>query len=135
MPVFWGKINTILQTLYIGMTTGANLRIQKSADEWVTDIHNKSIVGKGAVWYKMSYEEAIKEQMQREAQSNGAMQKEADEEEYEEREQDEEDEDENYDDDDLFCSILVDPGMSSSDPPVVNGTESSRLSDAGMFEN
>ena len=100
----------------------------------MTDIHNKSIVGKGAVWYEMSYEEAIKEQMQREAQSNGAMQKDAVEEEYEEREQ-HEDEDDDDDDDDWFYSILGDPGMSSSDQPVVNGTESSRLSDAGMFEN
>ncbi|XP_057488763.1 protein PLASTID TRANSCRIPTIONALLY ACTIVE 10-like [Actinidia eriantha] len=107
---------------------------EKRRQERVTDIHNKSIVGKGAVWYEMSYEEAIKEQMQREAQSNGAMQKDAVEEEYEEREQHDDDDDDD-DDDDWFYSILGDPGMSSSDQPVVNGTESSRLSDAGMFEN
>ncbi|XAR50303.1 hypothetical protein NMG60_11004590 [Bertholletia excelsa] len=100
---------------------------EKSRQERMTDAHNKSIVGKGTVWYEMSYEEAIKQQMQRESQSKGVLQKEVD---------SEEERDDDDDDDDFDYSILGDPSMSFSNQPVVNGTESSRMSDdKGMFEN
>lgn len=88
----------------------------------MTDAHNKSIVGKGAVWYEMSYEDAIKAKMEREARSKV--------------EEDDEDQDEDEDDDDDFdFSILRDPIDELSDQPHVNGTESSRMSDEGMFED
>ncbi|OVA15374.1 Ribosomal protein S1 [Macleaya cordata] len=61
---------------------------EKSKQERMTDAHNKSIVGKGNVWYEMSYEDAIKQRMEREARSKKQ--------------------------------------------PLVNGTESSRLSDEGV---
>ncbi|KAA8542158.1 hypothetical protein F0562_023310 [Nyssa sinensis] len=103
---------------------------EKSKQERMTDAHNKSIVGKGTVWYEMSYEDAIKERMQREAQSKGVMLKEADEEQYADRDRDDDD-----DDDDFDYSILGDPSLNISNQPLVNGTESSRLSDEGVFEN
>ncbi|KAL7191749.1 hypothetical protein ACSBR2_023766 [Camellia fascicularis] len=99
---------------------------EKSRQERMTDAHNKSIVGKGTVWYEMSYEDAMKQQMQR-----GTVQKEFDDEEYER----EYDDDEDDDDDDFDYSILGDPNASFPNPPLVNGTESSRMSDEGMFEN
>ncbi|KAL6973082.1 Protein PLASTID TRANSCRIPTIONALLY ACTIVE 10 [Sarracenia purpurea var. burkii] len=105
---------------------------EKSRQERMTDAHNKSIVGKGTVWYQMSYEDAIKQQMQREARSKGVTQKEDDFDDYEEREQDTDDDD---DYDDFVYSILSDPSMSFSNQPIVNGTESPRMSDEGMFEN
>lgn len=96
---------------------------EKSKQERMTDAHNKSIVGKGTVWYDMSYEDAVKLQMQREAQ--GVVPK----------VYDEEDPDDD-DDDDFDYSILGDPSENASNPPLVNGTESSRLSsDDGMFDN
>lgn len=74
----------------------------------------------------MSYEEAIKQQMQREAQGLGQKtEDEANEETYED----------DSDDDDFDYSILGGPGDDFSTQPHVNGTESSRLSDEGMFED
>ncbi|CAK9172559.1 unnamed protein product [Ilex paraguariensis] len=102
---------------------------EKSKQQRMTDAHNKSIVGKGTVWYEMSYEDAIKQRMRREAQ--GIMQKEDDEEDTD-RDRDDDDDD---DDDDFDYSILGEPSVDLSNQPVVNGTESSRLSDEGMFEN
>ncbi|KAF8390595.1 hypothetical protein HHK36_025122 [Tetracentron sinense] len=103
---------------------------EKSKQERITDTHNKSIVGKGTVWYEMSYEDAIKQQMHREARSKGMMQKEARQEEDTDKDQTEDE-----DDDDFDYSILGDSGASSSNQPLVNGTESLRISDEGMFEN
>lgn len=92
----------------------------------MTDAHNKSIVGKGTVWYDMSYEDAIKLQMQREAQ--GIVPRVYDEEDADECLDDDDD------DDDFDYSILGDPTEVAADPPVVNGTQSSRLSsDDGIF--
>ncbi|KAK9278837.1 hypothetical protein L1049_028416 [Liquidambar formosana] len=105
---------------------------EKSRQQRMTDAHNKSIVGRGNVWYEMSYEDAIKEQTQREARSKGVFQKEADEEDAN-RDRDEEDEDDS--DDDFDYSILDDSSVNFSNQPVVNGTESSRISDEGVFEN
>lgn len=105
---------------------------EKSKQERMTDAHNKSIVGKGTVWYEMSYEDAIEQRMQREARSKEAKQK-GDEEELDEDHRNEsEDED---DDDDIDFSILNDLDGDISDQPLVNGTESPGLSDEGMFEN
>ncbi|XP_059641125.1 protein PLASTID TRANSCRIPTIONALLY ACTIVE 10 [Cornus florida] len=104
---------------------------EKSKQERMTDAHNKSIVGKGTVWYEMSYEDAINQRMQKEAQSKGVMQIEVDEEDGTGRDLDDEDDD----DDDFDYSILGDPNVDFSNQPVVNGTESSRMSDEGMFEN
>ena len=102
----------------------------------MTDAHNKSIVGKGTVWYEMSYEDAINQQMEREAQLKGAVLREADAKDYEEREHgDDEDEEDDEDDEDFDYSILADPNMDFSDQPLVNGTESSRMSDEGLFED
>ncbi|XP_058093853.1 protein PLASTID TRANSCRIPTIONALLY ACTIVE 10 isoform X2 [Magnolia sinica] len=100
---------------------------EKSKQERMTDAHNKSIVGKGNVWYEMSYEEAIKQRMRRETRSKG-MKKEANED--EESDRDREDDD---DDDDFDYSILG--NYNPSNKPLVNGTESPRMSDKGMFEN
>ncbi|KAK6261898.1 hypothetical protein QUC31_007714 [Theobroma cacao] len=99
---------------------------EKSKQERMTDAHNKSIVGKGTVWYEMSYDDAIKQKMQREARSKGTMQKEADED--EKRQQDSDDEDFDY-------SILSESSLGFPNQPLVNGTESSSITDGGMFEN
>lgn len=93
----------------------------------MTDAHNKSIVGKGTVWYEMSYEDAIKQQMEREKLGIKPKQ-------YDEDDSDEEDDDDD-DDDDFDYSILGSPSATVSNQPRVNGTESSRLSDEGMFED
>lgn len=94
----------------------------------MTDAHNKSMVGKGVVWYEMSYEDAIKQKMQREAASKGVMQKD-----FEDQDSDKDDEDD--DDEDFDYSILGNPSISFENQPLVNGTESSRISDEGMFED
>lgn len=96
----------------------------------MTDAHNKSIVGKGAVWYEMSYEDAIKERMEREARSKAAKEQDNADQDEDEKEEEEED-----DDDDFDFSILRDSVDDFSDQPHVNGTESSRMSDEGMFED
>lgn len=96
----------------------------------MTDAHNKSIVGKGTVWYELSYEDAIKQRMQREARAK-EMKKEAAEDDEDAEEEDEEDDD----DDDFDFSILGESTVDYSNQPLVNGTQSSRMSDEGMFEN
>lgn len=99
---------------------------EKSKQERMTEDHNRSIVGRGAVWYEMSYEEAIKQRMHREAQMKAAP------------EQVDEKEDEDDDDDDLDIDprILGDSNSSSAEnKPVVNGTESPSMSDEGMFDD
>ncbi|KAK4782246.1 hypothetical protein SAY86_016348 [Trapa natans] len=105
---------------------------EKSKLERMTDTHNKSIVGKGTVWYEMSYEDAIKQKMQREASATDRATLEN-----EGVEQDPEVEDVSDDDEEDFdYSILGDPStLTFSDQPLVNGTESSRISEEGMFEN
>ncbi|PIA51343.1 hypothetical protein AQUCO_01100280v1 [Aquilegia coerulea] len=104
---------------------------EKSRKDRMTDAHNKSIVGKGTVWYDMSYEDVIKERMKREAQSKGMPPEDVEEEDtVNDRDNDEDD-----DDDDFDYSILGNSIVNSSNQPLVNGTESSRLSDEGMFEN
>ena len=101
---------------------------EKSKQERMTDAHNKSIVGKGTVWYEMSYEDAIKQKMQREARPKGRTQEETDEDEKRQQDTDE-------DEDDFDYSILSDSSFEFSNQPLVNGTESSSISDEGMFEN
>lgn len=97
----------------------------------MTDAHNKSIVGKGTVWYEMSYEDAMEQRMQMDAQ--GHVWKPKDEEETEtDKDEDEDDED---DFDDFDYSILGDPSENISNQPHVNGTKSSVFSDEGMFED
>ncbi|KAK8344190.1 hypothetical protein V6Z12_A07G062500 [Gossypium hirsutum] len=104
---------------------------EKSKQERMTDAHNKSIVGKGTVWYEMSYEDAIKQKMKRETSSKGTMQMEADEDEKIDQVSDSD-----YDsDDDFDFSILSDSSFEFPNQPLVNGTESSSISDEGMFEN
>ncbi|GAA0164596.1 hypothetical protein LIER_20190 [Lithospermum erythrorhizon] len=100
---------------------------EKSKQERMTDAHNKSIVGKGNVWYEMSYEDAIKHQMQREAEGYVPR-------EYDDEEQSDHDDDDDSDDD-FDYSILDDPTVNLSNQPHVNGTESPRLSDEGIFED
>lgn len=110
---------------------------EKSKQERMTDAHNKSIVGKGTVWYDMDYEDAIKQKMEREARSNGTMQKEADEDEKRVLGSDDNEEDDDDDDDDFDFdySILSDSNFEFPNQPLVNGTESSSISDEGMFES
>ncbi|KAI3933484.1 hypothetical protein MKX01_022063 [Papaver californicum] len=117
---------------------------EKSKQERLNDSHKKSIVGKGNVWYEMSYDDVIKQKMEKDARSEGIVVKEAEEEEEDDvdyvdmeglRDGDSDDDDEDdYDDEDFDYNILDDPNVSSSQP-TVNGTESSRLSDEGIFEN
>ncbi|RZC17331.1 protein PLASTID TRANSCRIPTIONALLY ACTIVE 10-like [Glycine soja] len=102
---------------------------EKSMQERMTDIHNKKIVGKGNVWYEMSYEDCIKQQMESEAQS-----KEQENDEDTRQGHADEDEDDN-DDDDFDFSILSSFGSNFSEQPHVNGTESSTISSGGMFED
>ncbi|XVE54526.1 hypothetical protein DITRI_Ditri03aG0088600 [Diplodiscus trichospermus] len=102
---------------------------EKSKQERMTDAYNKSIVGKGTVWYEMSYDDAIKQKMQREARSKESAQKEAVEEEKGEQASDDDD------DDDFDYSILSESSFEFPNQPLVNGTESSSISDEGMFEN
>uniref|UniRef100_A0A6M2F7P0 Uncharacterized protein n=1 Tax=Populus davidiana TaxID=266767 RepID=A0A6M2F7P0_9ROSI len=101
---------------------------EKSKQERMTELHNKSIVGKGNVWYEMSYEDAIAQRMQREARAK------------EEKQGVEEDSDRDYDDeddddDDIDFNLLGDFGVDLANHPVVNGTESAGLSHEGMFDN
>ncbi|KAJ0105413.1 hypothetical protein Patl1_18249 [Pistacia atlantica] len=100
---------------------------EKSKQERMADAHNKSIVGKGMVWYEMSYDDAIKQMMEREAKGEKL------EEMHEDTDSDEADDDD--DDDDFDYSILSDYGDNLSNQPVVNGTQSSSISDEGMFES
>lgn len=101
---------------------------EKSRKERMTDTHNKSIVGKGTVWCEMSYEDCVEEQGKREAQSKGRQREEV-------NDEDTEQEDDEDDDDDFDFSILSSLGNNFSDQLHVNGTESSRISDEGMFED
>ncbi|KAG6683884.1 hypothetical protein I3842_12G035000 [Carya illinoinensis] len=112
---------------------------EKSRQERMRDAHNKSIVGKGTVWHDMSYEDCIKQQMQREARAKELAQEEEThdgaskgDQDYED---DEDDDDSSDDDDDLDFSILQEYSGNSSNQPHVNGTESSIISDEGMFED
>ncbi|KAL9338057.1 hypothetical protein Peur_069826 [Populus x canadensis] len=102
---------------------------EKSKQERMTELHNKSIVGKGNVWYEMSYEDAIAQRMQREARAKEEKQRV---EEDSDRDYDDEDDD---DDDDIDFNLLGDFGVDLANHPVVNGTESAGLSDEGMFDN
>lgn len=108
---------------------------EKSKQDRATEAHNKSIVGKGTVWYEMSYEDCIKQREQREARAKakGVTLRDSADEDDDVDNEDEDDDD--SDDDDFDYSILGNPIVNSSNQPVVNGTESSRLSDDDMFEN
>lgn len=100
---------------------------EKSRKERMADTHNKSIVGKGTtVWSEMSYEDCIK------AQSKGQQGKEVDDVDTKQGQGAEEEEE---DDDDIDFSILSSLGNNLSDQLNVNGTESSRISEEGKFEN
>ncbi|KAK4264486.1 hypothetical protein QN277_025652 [Acacia crassicarpa] len=108
---------------------------EKSKRERMTDTHNKSIVGKGTVWYEMSYDDCIKQQMEREAQATQEQEYKAEDEDKTQHSDEDEDEDDDSDDDDLDFSVLSNLGMNLSDQLHVNGTESSRMSDEGIFED
>lgn len=84
------------------------------------DAHNKSIVGKGNVWYDMSYDDAIKQTIERRKDGSNL----ASQEEEEETESDEE-EDDDDDFDDFDYSILSDESSIgySEQQPLVNGTQ------------
>ncbi|CAJ1975023.1 unnamed protein product [Sphenostylis stenocarpa] len=99
---------------------------EKSIQERMTDIHNKKIVGKADVWYGMSYDDCVKEQMESEAQSKEQEGKDED---------DQSDEDESEDEDYFDFSVLNSLDSNLSDQPHVNGTESSTVSGEGMFED
>lgn len=106
---------------------------EKSKEKRMVEEHNKSIVGRGTVWYEMSYEEAIEQRMRREAQSKATAKKVVEEKEAEEEEDDDDDDDDGIDFD---YSIFEDPSHSfSANKPIVNGTESPSMSDEGMFKD
>ncbi|KAK8940275.1 hypothetical protein KSP40_PGU015244 [Platanthera guangdongensis] len=88
----------------------------------MTEDHNKSIVGNGTVWYEMSYEDTIKQRMARAHAKSMPEETEA-----------EEEDDEEEDDLDFDYSILGNFG--DSEKPLVNGTESPRMSNEGVFED
>ncbi|CAA0806950.1 Nucleic acid-binding- OB-fold-like protein [Striga hermonthica] len=105
---------------------------EKSKQDRMMDAHNKSIVGKGTVWYEMSYEEAIKQQEHRE--KLGIKPRVYDDEDDSDRDSDEDDDDDD-DDFDFDYSILGSSSADESNQSHVNGTESSRLSEEGSFED
>lgn len=106
---------------------------EKSKQERLTDAHNKSIVGRGNVWYEMSYDDAIKQKMERESSSK----KDKIEQTENDQESGHDDDDDDDDDFDFDYSILSDSNLDDDDDnqPIVNGTESSRMSDEGIFED
>lgn len=83
------------------------------------DAHNKSIVGKGNVWYDMSYDDAIKQTMERRKDGSNSVRQEE-----EETESDEEDDDDD-EFDDFDYSILSDESSIgySEQQPLVNGAQ------------
>lgn len=94
-----------------------------SKQERMKDAHNKSIVGKGNVWYDMSYDDAIKQTIERRKDgSNVVSQKE---EETESKEEEAEEDDDEYEFDDFDYSILSDESSIgySEQQPLVNGTQ------------
>ncbi|KAL0441950.1 UNVERIFIED_CONTAM: hypothetical protein Sradi_0133900 [Sesamum radiatum] len=76
----------------------------------------------------MSYEDAIKQQMEREALGIKPKQ-------YDEDDSKTDGDDEDDDDEDFDYSILGSPSANVSNQPHVNGTESPRMSDEGIFED
>jgi len=82
------------------------------------DAHNKSIVGKGNVWYDMSYDDAIKQTIEKRKEGSTLASQE------EETESEEEEEDDD-DFDDFDYSILSDESSIgySEQQPLVNGTQ------------
>lgn len=103
---------------------------EKSKQERMTDTHNKAIVGKGSVWYEMSYEDAVKQQMERERLGIKPEQYEE-----EDSDRDPQGDDDDDDEEDFDYSILGSTSAAESNQPHVNGTESPRLSDEGLFED
>ncbi|KAL5543960.1 hypothetical protein UlMin_007744 [Ulmus minor] len=101
---------------------------EKSKQERLTEAHNKAIVGKGNLWYETSYEDCIEQRMQREAKGIKPILP-------EEEDSDAAGEDEDDSDDDDFDWSILSESVDLSDQPHVNGTESSRLADVGMFED
>ncbi|KAM6594586.1 hypothetical protein CsatA_002289 [Cannabis sativa] len=101
---------------------------EKSKQERMTDAHNKSIVGKGNVWYEMSYDECIKQKTEREAK--GIKPRVVNDEDSDGSQDDDDD-----DDDDFDFSILSEYSLEMANQPHVNGTESSKVSEEGMFED
>ncbi|XP_074278694.1 protein PLASTID TRANSCRIPTIONALLY ACTIVE 10 [Silene latifolia] len=106
---------------------------EKSKQERLTDAHNKSIVGKGHVWYDMSYEEVIEQMKERKANAKDNVQNKIDE--VETRQYNEDDDSDSDSDDEFDISILSDTSIEYDAQPHVNGTESSSISDEGMFED
>ncbi|RYR67649.1 hypothetical protein Ahy_A03g014030 isoform B [Arachis hypogaea] len=106
---------------------------EKSRLERIADQHNKSIVGKGTVWYEMSYEDCIKQQEVRKAQAKREREEERRNADNKQDQGSNEDEDSDSDDDFDF-SLLRNVDGNLSEQIHVNGTESFKMSDEGMFE-
>lgn len=102
---------------------------EKSKQQRMIETHNSSIVGKGTVWYEMSYEDFVKQKMRREARSK-EVKKEIEEDEPKRSSGDDDD-----DDDDDFDYSIFSSDPNSSEKLLVNGTESPRMSDEGVFED
>ncbi|CAH8267888.1 unnamed protein product [Arabidopsis lyrata] len=92
-----------------------------SKQERMKDAHNKSIVGKGNVWYDMSYDDAIKQKIEKRKEGSTL----ASQEEEIESEEEEDDDDDDDDFDDFDYSILSDESSIgySEQQPLVNGTQ------------
>lgn len=102
---------------------------EKSKQERMTEAHNKSIVGKGTVWYETSYEDCIREREEREAK--GIKPRTGEDDDLEVNLDTDDDED---DFDYTFSFLKESNAADEEETPLVNGTESSRISDEGMFE-
>lgn len=103
---------------------------EKSKQQRLADAHNKSIVGKGKVWYRISYESAMREQARREALGLSPNEYEEDDE-----GQGEDDDDEEDFDYSIFGTVDEEEGDNNTEQPVVVNGVSSRISDKGIFEN
>lgn len=123
---FWKDKYDPTNPLYRHDYWGEPKNSEKTRQQRMTEDHNRSIVGNGTVWYEMSYEETIKQRMRREARMKKMPPKE-----------DAEEEEEEEDDLDFDYSIFSNSNNNSSSPdkPLVNGTESPRMSDEGVLEN
>ncbi|XP_020589037.1 protein PLASTID TRANSCRIPTIONALLY ACTIVE 10 [Phalaenopsis equestris] len=125
-PALWKDKYDPTNPLYRYDYWGEPKNSEESRQQRMTEDHNRSIVGKGTVWYEMSYEEAIEQRMRREARVKNMPK---------EMKDAEEEDDEDDDDLDFDFSILSNSDNTCAEKPVVNGTESPGMSDEGVFDN
>ncbi|GAB2289411.1 Protein PLASTID TRANSCRIPTIONALLY ACTIVE 10 [Dionaea muscipula] len=113
---------------------------EKSKQERAAVAHNESIVGKGTLWYEMSYEDAIKQQKTHSEGGGGGRGGGAfDQDDGSSDEDDDDDSDDDDDDDDFDIDYSPFIGSSVEDdgnePHVNDGTVSSSISNEGISED